>query len=112
MKPVAANAFVPERTRQCEALRNFRHRAVKSSVEAGDLRQAREVRSDRLNAGNLVGQMQRRKRDQTTQLIEERISNSFRSRVMRAAVYQSMTDCVGMREPQPLQLDGKRVQRC
>ena len=63
MKAIAANAFVPKCTRQGKALRYFRHRAVKSGVEASDLRQTGEVGTHRFNAGDLVRQMQRRERE-------------------------------------------------
>ena len=48
---------------------------VKSRVEAGDLREAWEVRSDRLNAGDLVRQVQRCKGDQASQFVKEGISD-------------------------------------
>ena len=56
--------------------------------------------------------MQRSKGDQTAQFVEELIGDPFRCAVIRVAVYQSMTNGVGMRKLQPLQLGGKRAQRC
>ena len=65
----------------------------------------REV--DRLNAGDLVWHMQRRERDQASQLVKEHIRDSFRSRVVRAPVHQPVTDRIGTRQHQPLQLHPK-----
>jgi hypothetical protein len=112
VKTVAANAFVPKSARQREALRHFRHRAMKSSVDAGDLRQARKVGSDRFNTSYLVRQMQRCEGDQTSQFLNELIGDPFRGRVMRAAMHQPVTDGIGTRNLEPLQLCGGRTQSC
>jgi recombinational DNA repair protein (RecF pathway) len=98
--------------RQREALRHFRHRAMKRSVETGDLRQAGKVGSDRLNTSDLVRQMQRCERDQTSQFLNEHIGDPFRGRVIRAAMHQPVTDGIGTRNLEPLELSGSRMQSC
>ena len=112
MKTVAANAFVPKGTRQREALRYFRHRAVKSSVEASDLRQVGEVGLTASMPAISSGRCNGAKGIKLRSSLSSSIGDSFRSRVMRAAVHQSVTDGIGMRELQPLQLLRSCVQSC
>jgi hypothetical protein len=60
---------------------------MKSGVEAGYLGYLGKMLGHPFDRGNLWGQMQRRKTDQGSQLLAERIGYACWSRMIRATVY-------------------------
>ena len=83
---------------------------MKSGIEASYLGYIGEAQAHGFNPGDLCRQMQRRKGDQGSELLAERIGYPCRSRVIGAAMYQAMTDSIGMRKLQPLQLGSSLMQ--
>jgi hypothetical protein len=71
---------------------------MKSGVEASYLGYLGKVQAHRFNPGNLCRQMQGRERDQGSELLAERVGYTCWSRMIRATVYQAMTDSIGMRK--------------
>ena len=68
MKSVAPDAFVGQAPRQRKVGGDFRLRAVKGGVEAGDLRQRRMKFRKRRDGGEVMRLMQRRQRNEAGQL--------------------------------------------
>ena len=92
MKSVPAHALIVIGARQGEGVIHKRMAAVEGSVETGDLRRCREGLHRRFDAGNVVGLMERRKRDQGAQPREDRVVDQRRVDQVRPSVHDPMTD--------------------
>ncbi len=87
MKTVTANALVPKGAGQRQALGDFRHRSMKGGIKTSCLRCIGEAQADRFDPCDLCGQMQRRERDEGSELLAERS--------VRAPVQKSLTEAAG-----------------
>ena len=86
VEAVATHALFIIGARQRERVGHERMAAVEGGVEAGDLRRRRERLHRRLDAGDVVRLVQRRKRDQRPQLREHRRVDEYRLDQVRPAM--------------------------
>ena len=77
-------------SRDGQDLRNARHMAMESRVEARHLRQARRAFAEQIDHGDFGGQMLRRVSADAAQFIEQRFSEQLRLVVAGAAVDNAM----------------------
>ena len=101
VEAVAANALRVETFRQGEVIGNRAMTAVESRIEAGDLRQLRKARAERLHGGEIVRLMQRRQRDVALELGEDGCVDQDRLVVFRSAVHDAVPDSGGLEASVP-----------
>jgi hypothetical protein len=90
VEPVPADAAVPERGRQRQALRDLRHPPVEGGVEAGHLGHPGDPLGRRLQRGDLGREVQRRERHEGTELGEQAVVDQRRAIVVRAAMHDAV----------------------
>jgi hypothetical protein len=71
MESVTTHPLAMKRVRQCEAIGDLRVAVVERCVETGNLRQRRHARPHRSDPGEVDRLMQRRKRHQAIQAVDD-----------------------------------------
>ena len=97
VEAVAANALRVETFRQGEMVGNCAMTAVESRIEAGDLRQLRKARAERLHGGEIVRLMKRRQRDVALEFVEDGRVDEDRPVIFRSAVHDAVPDSRGLK---------------
>jgi hypothetical protein len=92
VKTVALHAGAANLARQRHELRDRGLPAMEAGVEAGDLRNAGQIRADGFDRGEVVRLMQRRERDQRPQILEDLRRHDRRPEELRPAVHDPMAD--------------------
>ena len=92
VEPVALEARAAEVPWEGHELGDRRLAAMKARVEAGDLRHAGQPLGHRVDGREVVGLMQRRKRDERPEVLQHFGSNDRRTGVIGAAVHNAVTD--------------------
>ena len=92
MKSVAANPLRIERLGDCKAVGDLRMASMESGVEAGNLKHARLPLQDRTDWGKVIGLVQRSKRYEAFEPIEDHIADDGRFAIVRSAMYDAVAD--------------------
>ncbi len=92
VEAIAPHAFVVIGARQGEGVGHERMSAMEGGVEAGDLRDRRKGLHSRFDAGDVVGLVQRRERDQAPELRQHLAVDQDRLGKIRPAVHDAMAD--------------------
>ena len=92
MEAVTAHAFVIVGGRQRESVRDERVGAMEGGVEAGHLRKRRESLDRRLDPGDMMRLVQRRKRNEPLELRQHRTVDQNRRGEIRSPVHDAMAN--------------------
>ena len=95
MKAVAADPFGVEAFRDRVMIGDGTVAAVEGGIEAGDLRQVRKAGEKDADRRQVVGLVQRRQRHVTFEIGEHVAIDPDRPVILRAAMYDTVTDCRG-----------------
>ncbi len=113
MKAVATHAALGDRGRQRKGLSQRRRGAMKCGVEGGDLRQPGPPRGDGADRHQVVRLMQRRQRDERSQLLDDGCVHPHRRSVIGAAVHDAVSNRgeprAARRGLQPVEQEFKRA---
>ena len=85
-----AHSGIAHVLRQCVDLRHLRHRSMERSVEAGDLRQARERLGERPRAAHVEGLVRRFHRRQRVEVVQHVALDPHRCLETRAAEHHAV----------------------
>ena len=96
METVAPDAFGMELVRNCVVIRQGIVVAMKRGIEAGDLRQRREVVEQRPDRRQIMRLVQRRQRDVAFQPCHDRMVDQHRAPMIGPAMHDTMADRNGV----------------